>query len=77
MNPVKKVRKNKNLSLNQFAQLIGSNEITMKNVEKGNCLGSTYLTIIKKMSLKFDDIDDGNLVKEYENWLQENDITVK
>ena len=77
MNPVKKVRKDKNLNLNEAAELLDSNYLTITNVEKGDCIKTTYLTIIRKMSLAFDEIDDTKLIKEYQDWLSENDITVK
>ena len=70
MNPVKKIRINKNFSINKFAKKLDSNSLTINNVEKGTCLTSTYLTIIKKMSLEFDEIDDAKLLKEYRDWLQ-------
>ena len=77
MNPVKKVRKDKNLNLNKTAELLDSNYLTITNVEKGECVKTTYLTIIRKMSLAFDDIDDVKLIKKYQDWLSENDIMVK
>ena len=77
MNPVKKVRIDKNLNKTETAELLNSNYMTITNVEKGDCLISTYLTFIRKMSLEFDDIDDKNLLKEYENWLKDNDIKLK
>jgi len=73
MNPIKKVRTNKNLSINKFAEFLDSNPLTINNVEKGNCKDSTYLSIIRKMSLEFDDIDDGRLLKKYKNWLEADD----
>jgi len=77
MNPVKKVRKDKNLNLKKTAELLDSNYLTITNVEKGECVKTTYLTIIRKMSLAFDEIDDAKLIKEYQNWLQKNNIKVK
>ena len=71
------MRTNKNLSITETAELLNSNHMTITNVEKGDCLSSTYLTFIRKMSLEFDDIDDKNLLKEYENWLKDNDIKLK
>ncbi len=77
MNPVKKVRKSKNLSLKKTAELLNSNYVTLTKVEKGQCLKTTYFTIIRKLSLAFDDIDDRKLIREYNNWLQDNDLTIK
>lgn len=77
MNPIKKIRKKKKLSLDKLSELIGPNSFTISRAEKGECLSSTCLTIIRKMSLKFDDIDDGKLIKEYQDWLSENDITLR
>ena len=68
MNPVKEIRTDKNLSLSKFAELLDSNTLTLNNVEEGNCKESTYLTIIRKMSLKFDEIDDRKLLREYKKW---------
>jgi len=70
MNPIKKIRLDKNLKVNKFAELLDSNPLTINNVEKGNCKESTYLTIIRKIGLEFDDIDDGRLLKKYKNWLE-------
>ena len=64
-------------SLDKLARLIGSNKYTLRNVEKGSCLETTYLTIIRKMSLEFNDIDDDELLKNYRKWLKENDIKIK
>jgi len=77
MNPVKEIRESKDLSLNDLAEFIDSNSLTLRKVEKGKCLSTTYLTIIRKMNLEFNEIDDGKLIKEYENWLKDNDITVR
>ncbi len=77
MNPVKKIRKDKNLALFKFARLINSNHFSLDRVEKGVCKKTTYLTIIKKTSLAFDNIDDKKLFKEYKNWRQENEISIK
>ena len=68
MNPVKEIRTDKDLSLSKFAELLDSNSLTLNNVEEGNCKESTYLTIIRKMSLKFDEIDDRKLLREYKKW---------
>jgi len=68
MNPIKKIRTHKNLSIRKFAELLDSNDITINNVEEGNCMESTYLTIIRTMSLKFDDIDDSKLLVKYKKW---------
>ena len=68
MNPIKKIRTDKNLAVNEFAKILDSNALTIKNVEKGNCLNTTYMSIIKKMSLQFDDIDDGELLRKYKKW---------
>jgi len=76
MNPIKEIRMNKNLNLNEAAKLLDSNYLTITNVEKGECVKTTYLTIIRKMSLVFDEIDDAELIKEYQNWLKDNDIEV-
>ena len=77
MNPIKEIRMNKNLNLNELAKLLDSNSYTITTLEKGICGKTAYLTIIRKMSLAFEDIDDAKLIKEYQNWLSENDITVK
>ena len=77
MNPLKEIRINKKLTVSEFAKKVGSNPLTINNVEKGECLYVTYLTIIRKTSLVFDDVDDGKLIKKYENWLKENNITEK
>ena len=73
MNPIKKVRTNKNLSINKFAEFLDSNPLTINNVEKGNCKESTYLTIIRKIGLEFDDIDESRLLKDYRKWLEADD----
>lgn len=77
MNPIIEIKKNKNLSKAEFIRLLDTNHSTLTNVVKGNCLTATYLTIIKKISLAYDDIDDKKLIKKYKNWLQENDIEIK
>jgi len=77
MNPIKEIRMNKNLNLNEAAKLLDSNSYAITTVEKGICGKTAYLTIIRKMSLAFDDIDDVKLIKKYQDWLSENDITVK
>ena len=41
-----------------------SNSLTFNNVKKSNYLNTTYLTIIRNISLKFDDIDDGRNEKK-------------
>ena len=69
MNPIKKIRNDKDLTVNKYAKLLDSNSLTIKSVEEGNCLNTTYFTIIRKISLKFDNIADGKLLKEYEKWL--------
>ena len=70
MNPIKKIRTDKNFSVNDFAELLDSNPLTINNVEKGNCKESTYLTIIRKIGLEFDDIDESRLLRDYRKWLE-------
>lgn len=72
MNPIKKIRHSKQLSLDKFGKLIDSNGVTISKVEKGDCLDSTYLTIIRKMSLYIENVDELELVRDYRKWLENN-----
>lgn len=69
MNPVKKIKLNKNLSIYKLAKLIDSNNSTITKVEQGNCLETTYLTIIRKISLQFEDIDNRKLLRNYKKYM--------
>lgn len=70
MNPLKEIRRSKYLSINGLAKLINANHTTVANVERGDCNVETYLTVIRKMSLHFEDVDDVKLVRDYEKWLE-------
>lgn len=71
MNPVKKIRLDKELSRNELAKLLDANRESISNVERGECSVSICLTIFKKMSLQFEEVNDGILLRDYKEWLKE------
>ena len=71
-NPIKQFRKRKNLSIRAFAILIGSNSVTIKNVETKRVLVPE--DIIRKIGLTFDDANEGKLLQEYNEWENEREV---
>lgn len=72
INSVKEIRLSKYLSINGLAKVLNTNTTTDANVERVDCRVETYLTVIRKMSLQFEDIDDAKLIRNYEKWLENN-----